>query len=126
MVAAPPAPRPGAPAPRGTTARDGAVTRATVARFSPGWTVTERVDHPGAGGRAYPHLTVGPRDAASPAFRLDRHERAVVLSECDDSGTWTLGWFGCLADALAMLHREVLARPDGADDPAPIQRAVPA
>lgn len=115
MVAPPSAPSLAAPDPRGTTARDGVQTRRAVARFSRDWTVTEGVDPPGARGGLHRHLVIELRDAALPAFRLDRHERAVVLSERDDTGTWTLGWFGSLADALALLRREVLARLTEAD-----------
>lgn len=126
MVAAPPAPPPVAPGPRGTTARDGAQTRAAVARLSHGGTVTERMDGPDTRGTMRRHLVVEFRDARLPAFRLDRHERAVVLSERDGAATWTLGWFGGLTDALAMLRREVLARAmEAAGSPEP-HRAAPA
>lgn len=126
MVAAPPAPPLVAPGLRGTTAHDGAQTRAAVARLSRGGTVTERIDGPGTGGAGRRHLVVEFRDARLPAFRLDRHERAVVLSERDGAATWTLGWFGGLADALAMLRREVLARPMEAADPSETPCAAPA
>lgn len=126
MVAVPPAPSPVAPGPRGTTARDGAQTRAAVARLSHGGTVTERLDGPGTGSTARRHLVVEFGDARLPAFRLDRHERAVVLSERDGAATWTLGWFGGLADALAMLRREVLARPVEAASPPETPHVAPA
>lgn len=99
-----------APDPDNTTRRDRAEARALAARLSYRWTVTERIDRLNARGTALRHLVVeqqGP--VAMPAFRLDRQGGTVLLSEHDDAGSWTLGRFDTMADALAALRRTAMA-----------------
>lgn len=97
--------------PDSTTRRDRAEVRAAVARLSYRWTVTERKDHTVANGTAQRYLVVELHSAIGmPAFRLHRYDGMVVLSEMDDTGTWLLGQFAAMAEALARLRQAAMAR----------------
>lgn len=97
--------------PDGITRRDKAEVRNAVGKLSYRWTVSERKDRGPSKGRAHRYLVAELRSAIDmPAFRLHRHEGAVVLSEIDDTGTWLLGQFASMADALAKLRQAAMAR----------------
>lgn len=97
--------------PDSTTRRDRSEVRIAVAKLSYRWTVTERRDHTATNRTAQRYLLVELHSAIGmPAFRLHRHEGMVVLSETDDTGTWLLGQFGTMGDALARLRQAAMAR----------------
>ena len=97
--------------PDSITRRDRIEVGTAVAKLSFCWTVTERRDHKAAGGTAQRYLIVELHSAIGmPAFRLHRYDGVVVLSEIDDTGTWLLGQFGTMADALTKLRQSAMAR----------------
>ena len=97
--------------PDSTTRRDRTEVGTTVAKLSYRWTVTERRDPTAANGTAQRYLVVELRSAIDmPSFRLHRRDGVVVLSEIDDTGTWLLGQFGTMADALTKLRQAAMAR----------------